>query len=804
MKYSELIQKMTLAEKASLLSGKNNWESQDVPRLNIPSLFCADGPHGVRRQLGSSDHLGLNPSATATCFPSASAVANSWDPELGEEIGRCIGAEAAEQGVHVLLGPGLNTKRSPLCGRNFEYFSEDPYLSGKMAAGYIRGIQSQGISACPKHFAANSQETVRMSSNSILDERTLRELYLTGFEIAVKEASPKALMTSYNRVNGVYANEHPHLLQEVLRDEWGFDGFVVSDWGGSNDHTAGVAAGSHLEMPAPGYASVLEIIEAVRNGTLSEETLNRRVDEFLCVLFDVTKKKNIDKVNYDRHHDMARRAARESVVLLKNDQGILPLARGTRVAVIGDFAVMPRYQGAGSSLVNVTRLDKTMDEIPASGLEFIGFSSGFHRNGQPDEALLKTAVALAGQAEVVLLYLGLEETRETEGLDRGDMRISSNQIALLQEISKVNPNIVTVLSCGAAIEMPWHGFCKGILLAALSGQAGAGAVLDVITGKENPGGKLSETYPLRYEDTPNCRNYPGREYSAEYREGLFIGYRYYEKVNAPVLFPFGYGLSYTTFAYENLTVSQTGVSFELTNTGHTAGAEIAQVYVGKQDSALFRPAKELRGFAKVFLKPRETQTVKIAFDDKAFRYYNVQTRRFEVEGGEYEIYIGASSADVRLQSSVTLDGTNAPIPYDAAKLPHYYNGKITDVQDAEFESLLGQKLPDGRWDVTKPLGRNDTFAQLYYAKSPVARLVHKILINRMKKAEASGKPDLNTLFIFNMPFRGLAKLTVGMVDMRMADALLFLFNGHFFRGAGRLIQAFFSRKKAPKSSGGAK
>lgn len=798
MKYRELIQSMTLEEKAMLMSGKNNWESEDIPRLKVPSLFCADGPHGIRKQLGAADHLGLNPSAPATCYPTASAIANSWDTSLGEDVGSCLGAEAAEQGVNILLGPGLNIKRNPLCGRNFEYFSEDPYLSGKMAAGYVRGIQSHGVSACPKHFAANSQETLRMASDSVMDERTLRELYLTGFEIAVKESNPKTLMTSYNLVNGVYANENPHLLQEILVDEWGFDGIVVSDWGGSNDHTAGVAAGNHLEMPAAGPGTDREIVEAVKNGSLSMEILDKRVDEFLSVLFDVTRAKNV-KADLTAHHAAARRAARESIVLLKNENSILPLKKGASVAVIGDFADMPRYQGAGSSLVNTTHLDRTMDEIKKTDLTVAGFSAGFTRNGTPDDAMLKDACALAQKAETVLLYLGLDEVRETEGLDRSDMRIAENQVALLAAIQKANPNIVVVLSCGSAVEMPWLGHCRALIHASLSGQAGAGAILDVLTGVYNPSGKLTESYPVKYQDTPNYRYYPGLECSAEYREGPFVGYRYYEKANIPVQFPFGFGLSYSTFSYSELSVSATEVSFTLENTGALAGAEVVQLYIGKNDSAVFRPVKELKGFQKVFLQSGERKAVTIPLDDKAFRYFDVTANRFETESGEYQIYVGSSSADIRLTGEVAVKGTAVPSAYDSEKLPHYFSGKVTEVSDKEFELLLGRPLPNGKWDRSKPLGRNDTFAQLFYAKSPVARLAYKVLSSKKRKAEESGKPDLNILFIYNMPFRGMAKMMGGMFDMKMVDALLFLFNGHFFRGAGRLIKAFLTREKPHKS-----
>lgn len=803
MKYAEVIKKMTLEEKASLLSGKNNWESRDVERLGIPSLFCSDGPHGVRKQIGAADHLGLNPSMPSTCFPTAAAVANSWDPDLGEQMGQCLGMEAASLGVNVLLGPGLNIKRNPLCGRNFEYFSEDPFLSGKMAAGYIRGIQSVGVSACPKHFAANSQETLRMSNDSVVDERTLREIYLTGFEIAVKEAAPKSIMTAYNQVNGVYANENPHLLREILGDEWGFDGIVISDWGGSNDHVAGVTAGNHLEMPSAGNGTILELIEAVQNGSLNEAVLDRRVDEFLCVLFELKKNKASGEVSLDaeKHHNMARRAAQESIVLLKNESKLLPLDAGTRVAVLGDFAGMPRYQGAGSSLVNATRLENTVDIIGKSALEVVGYTPGFSRNGGADREKLEAALSLAKQAEVVLLYLGLDELREIEGLDRTDMRLADNQIELLQEVYKVNPNIAVVLSCGSAIEMPWLNLCKALVHGSLSGQAGAGAMLDVLTGKVNPGGKLAESYPAVYEDTPNHKYYPGKQYTSEYREGIYVGYRYYEKAKIPVCFPFGFGLSYTEFGYSDLVVDESEAAFTIANTGCLAGAEIAQLYIEKKDSAVFRPEKELKGFAKVFLQPGEKKTITIKLDDKAFRYFNVKTGRYEIEGGEYGIYIGASSADIRLAASVTIAGTGAQAPYHKSILPHYYSGRVEEMPDGEFEALLGRPLPDGKWNQASELGRNDTFAQLFYAKSPVARLAYKIICRIKRKSEEKGKPDLNILFIYNMPFRGLAKMTIGAFDMHMVDALLVMVNGHFFRGLGRLIGAWRRNGKIPKQGG---
>lgn len=590
-------------------------------------------------------------------------------------MGRCLGEEAACQDVDVLLGPGMNIKRSPLCGRNFEYFSEDPYLTGKMAAGYIRGIQSQGVSACPKHFAANSQELRRMASDSVMDERTLREIYLTAFEIAVKESDPHAIMSAYNRINGVYANENKHLLREILKDEWGFHGYVVSDWGASNDHVAGVAAGSHMEMPTTGGDSDMELLEAVKSGRISEKWIDQMLDELLDVVFSTTEavaKKRGKKFDVEAHHAMAQKASEQSVVLLKNKDQILPLKRGTKVALIGDFAETPRYQGAGSSVVNPTKVDSTKEVIRNFDLECIGFAKGYYRVGSVSGSLEEEACILAKKAEVVLLCIGLDEISESEGLDRQHMRIPESQIRLLKKVSKVNENIVVLFSAGSAVEMPWISDCKALVHGYLCGQAGASALLKVVMGEVNPSGKLAESYPVKYEDVPSAPYFPGKERTVEYREGLYVGYRYYETAKIPVLFPFGYGLSYTSFEYSDLNATSQKAEFTLTNTGKMDGAEVAQLYISAKCYGVYRPAKELKGFQKVFLKAGESKRVTIRLDDKAFRYFNVKTDRFEVESGEYEILIGASVADIRLSSSVKVKGTDAELPYDMSNLPNYH------------------------------------------------------------------------------------------------------------------------------------
>ena len=716
-----LLKELTLEEKCALLSGAETFKTRGMPKHGIPQIWLSDGPHGLRKQAGESDHLGLNPSVPATCFPTASAVANSWDTALGEEIGAALGEEAAAQEVSVLLGPGLNMKRNPLCGRSFEYFSEDPYLAGKLAAGYIRGIQSKGVAACPKHFAVNSQETRRMASDSIVDQRTLREIYLTGFEIAVKEGHPRSIMSSYNLVNGTYANENKHLLMEILRGEWGFDGAVITDWGGSNDHALGVKNGSTLEMPVPGGDSVRELLAAVESGKIAESDIDARLSELLPLVFDTKAALDAAPREFDAaaHHALARRAAEESLVLLKNEGSLLPLAAGTKVAVIGDFAKNPRYQGAGSSMVNSTQVDVLLDKLIDSELNVIGYQQGFDRHGKPDAALQKSACELAAQANAVILCMGLDEIAESEGLDRSNLRLAQNQVDLLQAVAAVNPKIVVVLYSGSVVETPWLDNCQALLYAALGGQAGAGAVADALTGKVNPCGKLAETWPLAYADIPSAADFATRRKTVEYREGLYIGYRYFTTAEKAVRFPFGYGMSYTTFAYSDMAADEQGVSLTVTNTGSVAGTEIVQLYVAKKNSELFRPAKELKGFARVTLAPGEKQRITITLDDKAFRFWNVKANRWEIEGGEYEMLVGASVEDIRLCEKISVHGTATVHPYEDRDLDCYYKGDVLCVSDADFEKLLGHPIPNGK---TK-IDRNLTLGELNHARSPLGWLV---------------------------------------------------------------------------------
>ena len=780
-----LLKELTLEEKCALLSGAETFKTRGMPKHGIPQIWLSDGPHGLRKQAGESDHLGLNPSVPATCFPTASAVANSWDAALGEEIGAALGEEAAAQEVSVVLGPGLNMKRNPLCGRSFEYFSEDPYLAGKLAAGYIRGIQSKGVAACPKHFAVNSQETRRMASDSIVDERTLREIYLTGFEIAVKEGHPRSIMSSYNLVNGTYANENKHLLMEILRDEWGFDGAVITDWGGSNDHALGVKNGSTLEMPAPGGDSVRELLAAVESGKISESDIDARLSELLPLVFDTKAALDAAPREFDAaaHHALARRAAEESLVLLKNEGSLLPLAAGGKVAVIGDFAKNPRYQGAGSSMVNSTQVDVLLDKLIDSELNVIGYQQGFDRHGKPDAALQKSACELATQADTVILCMGLDEIAESEGLDRSNLRLAQNQVDLLQAVAAVNPKIVVVLYSGSVVETPWLDNCQALLYAALGGQAGAGAVADALTGKVNPCGKLAETWPLAYADVPSAADFATRRKTVEYREGLYIGYRYFTTAEKAVRFPFGYGMSYTTFAYSDMAADEQGVSLTVTNTGSVAGTEIVQLYVAKKNSELFRPAKELKGFARVTLAPGEKQRITIMLDDKAFRFWNVKANRWEIEGGEYELLVGASVEDIRLCEKITVHGTATVHPYEDVDLDCYYKGDVLHVSDADFEKLLGHPIPNGK---TK-IDRNLTLGELNHARSPLGWLVWLVLTILLDVSYKRGKPDLNILFQYNMPLRALAKMTNGAISMGMVDGIVMELQGFWILGLVRVI-----------------
>lgn len=789
MQYTEILQNMTLWEKARLLSGKSNWATYPLPRAGVKSVFCADGPHGLRKQAGAADHLGLNESVKATCFPTASCLANSWDETLMEKVGQALGQEAVNQEVDVLLGPGLNIKRSPLCGRNFEYFSEDPYLAGKLAAGYIRGVESTGTAACPKHFAANSQELNRMYYDSVADERTLRELYLTAFEMAVKEGKPGAIMSSYNKINGTYANENPWLLKKVLRQEWGFDGMVVTDWGGSNDIVEGVKAGSTLEMPGPVLDSAERLVAAVEKGELQEEEIDRRVEELLSIA--LRKKPKLPYFTWEEHHALAKKAVGEGIVLLKNEGNILPLKDGVKVAVVGDFAQNPRFQGAGSSVVNPTKVEKPLDCYKAAGIHSVGFAQGFRRDGKAEEKLEAEAIALAREADVVLLHLGQPESSETEGLDRSTMALPENQRSLWKKMLETNPNTVVILCGGSPVELPYVDATPALVQGYLYGQAGAAAMAEILMGKGNPCGKLGETWPKALADVPNQAYYPVEEAHVLYKDSLYVGYRYYSTAKKEVCFPFGHGLSYASFAYSDLAVEEKGVSFTLTNTGNRAGAEVAQLYVGCEGGKVFRPVQELKGFARVELQAGESRQVRIPFDDKTFRYFNEATGTFEVEGGNYQLMVGASSEDIRLRGEIYKEEI---VPVTESAAPEVYRtGAVDKATDKDFEALLGHHLPEA--PSTGEMGWNSPMAHMAGCKNWLCRLVGKVFRHMVNTAK---KPNLNLLFVYRMPIRGIPKLMGGMVNIEMAEGILTAANGHFCKGLGQLVRGFFHGRKQLK------
>lgn len=774
-----------------MLSGANFWNTKSVARLGIPGMMLTDGPHGLRKQGGKADHLGLNKSIPATCYPSAAGLANTWDEALLEEMGRYLGLEAASEGVSVLLGPGVNVKRNPLCGRNFEYFSEDPYLSGKMAAALIRGIQSNGISACVKHFAANSQELRRMTNDSVVDERTLREIYLPAFEMAVKEGGVKCLMTSYNRVNGVYAHEHPHLLRDILYGQWGFEGMVVSDWGGNNDRVESIRQGGTLEMPSSGGQTDRQLVAAVREGRLDEECLDEQVDRLLDLV--LSTRKHISGKTYDRegHHMVAARVAEKCAVLLKNENQLLPVGKDKRVAVIGDFAKTPRYQGAGSSKINPTKLECGLDALKAIGANVVGYAPGFHRGGKADARLIRRACDLAKTADVVLLWLGLDEGGEAEGVDRETMKMPENQIALLDALTQVNDNIAVVLSCGCAVEMQWDDKAKAVIHGYLGGQAGAVAMARLLTGEANVSGKLAETIPVRYEDVSSAPYYPGLEATGEYREGLYVGYRYFDTADKPVKYPFGHGLSYSEFTYSDLQVTENQVCFSVCNTGPRPGEEIAQLYIHAETGGMFRPEQELKGFCKVALEPGEKKTVQIELNPRSFAVWSIAQQDWVTEPGSYELRVGASSRDIRLKAEVVKEGKAVANPYSDPVFGDYCSGHVQAVSDESFAALLGHAVPQAKWDRGAPIGFNDTISQGEYLRGGVGRFVYKAILFARNILLAFGQKEAgnSVMFAIHLPWRGVARMG-GVLTEGQVLALIDWINrekGGFRKFLGRLL-----------------
>ena len=801
---NSIISQMTLEEKAALCSGKDFWHLKGIDRLKVPSIMVTDGPHGLRKQAGEADHVGLNESVPATCFPTASALAATWNRDLIFEVGKALGEECRQEKVGVILGPGINIKRSPLCGRNFEYFSEDPYLTGEIAKSHINGVQSQGVGTSMKHYALNNQEHRRMTSDSVVDERAMREIYLAGFEIAVKEAQPWTVMCSYNRVNGTYACENKYLMTDILKEEWGHQGLVVTDWGAMNERVDALNAGVELEMPGTPNGNDERIIAAVKSGELDITVLDRAVERILTLIFkgDETLSKDF---TYDKqaHHKLARRAAAEGAVLLKNDGQLLPIPANTKIALVGRFAKTPRYQGAGSSLMNPTQLDNLHDElVKLIGAENILYAAGYTEKGDAaDDTLIQEAIETAGKADVAIVCAGLPDMYETEGIDRAHMHMPSGHNALIQRLAAAHKKVAVVLSNGAPIEMPWVDDVPAILEGYLGGQAGAGALADILTGKVNPSGKLAETFPLKFADTP-AQPYPGGPEVVEYRESIYVGYRYYDTVGQDVLFPFGHGLSYTAFEYRDLSVKaekdSAKITFKVKNTGNRSGKEAAQVYVRDVESTAFRPQKELNGFIKVELQPGEEKEVSIELNRRAFAFYDVTQRDWIVEAGDFEILVGASSRDIRLTATIRLDSNQqASFPADRERLAAYYDfPKGASVSQKDFEALLGRPIPA---NAPTPKG-------MYTLNTPISEMsgsfigrqlfqMMKDQIGKMiKDKEDTPTGAMMAHMVQEMPLRSMLMMG-GAFNRAKLEALLTIINGRFFRGLFAFVRASMATKK---------
>lgn len=782
----EILAQMTLEEKAAMLDGADFWHMQANEKYGIPSVTVCDGPHGLRKKDYSKKGISLSTSVPAISYPTAVTTACSWDPELLFEMGTALGKKCLKEEVGVLLGPGINMKRSPLCGRNFEYFSEDPVLAGEVAAGFINGVQSMGVGTSLKHFCANSQETRRMTCDSVVDERALREIYLTAFEIAVKKAKPWTVMNSYNKINGAHGSENKHTQIEILRDTWGFDGVVVSDWGAVNDRVKGLANGNDLEMPSSTGSGAAKIVAAVKDGSLDEAVVNERA---LNVLKLIKKCADGAQKNYAYNdlddQDFAKKVAAQSMVLLKNN-GILPLDPGKKIAVIGELARTPRYQGAGSSHIVPTQLDNALDEFGKAGIA-VDFAQGYElsaKKAKKNAAHLKTAVETAKRNDIAVVFIGLTDEYEAEGYDRQHMRLPDAHDTLVSEILKVNPNTVVVLSGGSPVEMPWNDGVAAVLNAYLGGQAGAGAIVEILTGAVNPCGKLAETYPMTYEDTPAKNFFPGNPASVEYRESIYIGYRYYEKANKPVRYPFGHGLSYTNFEYSDLTLDKTEmdenetltVSFRLKNTGAVAGAEIAQLYVADKESTVYRPVKELKAFKKVWLAPGEETCITLTLEKRAFAFFNTGINDWCVESGMFDILVGASSADIRLQAGVLVNAKEIAVPDYSLSAPCYYTADVQNVPEEQFVAVLGRELPPTVKRKDIPLDLTDTFESSNHTKwgKRLFALLTALIPAGMARAIA-----------VQTPFRDFISMSGGVFSESMAAGLLRILNGE--KGGVRII-----------------
>lgn len=730
MNYEDIINKMSLEEKAQLCVGDDYWNSKELEKYKIPKIKMSDGPHGLRVQKEKADNLGINESEVSICFPASSTLGNSWNKEMAYQLGKALGQEAYEENVNIVLGPAINIKRTPLCGRNFEYFSEDPYLTGILASEYVKGLQEQNVGACVKHFAVNNQENRRRTIDVIIDERNLREIYLKAFEMTIENSKPWSIMSAYNKVNGQYCSENTHLLEDILRKEWKYKGIVISDWGAENDRVKGIENDHELEMPGGRGNGVEEIIRAVKNGRINETKLNSIVDRIITIAKKGENNKNDKKYDRDEHHKIAQKIAEESIVLLKNEENILPI-KDTKIALIGDMAKHPRYQGAGSSTINPYKIENAYDNLKENNIKF-DYAKGYERiESENDEMLRKEAVEIAKKNKIVIIFAGLTENFESEGVDRTNLNIPENQNKLIEEIYKVNKNIIVVLSNGTPILMPWKDKVKAIITGYLGGEAGATAMINCILGKVNPSGKLAETYPERLEDTPCYKNYPGNELTVEYQESIYVGYRFYDINNMNVLFPFGYGLSYTDFEYSNLKIQRIenniNVSFTIKNIGNLKGKEIAQIYISQDNPTIFKPKKELKAFQKIELDVGEQKEVKITLNKNAFEYYNTETNTWNIEQGKYKILVGKSSIDIVLEKEIFIESNDKNI--EKRYSDKYYNGNIHEINDKEFEELLGRKIPRRHLKIEE-INEENTLEQIKETK--IGKFIYE---NQMKKME---------------------------------------------------------------------
>lgn len=786
-----LVLRMTLKAKASLCVGKDFWHIRQIKRLGLPSIMVADGPYGLRKQKARASRPGLIESLPATCFPASCATACSFDRALMQEIGGAIADECRQENVSVLLGPGINIKRSPLCGRNFEYVSEDPCLSGEMGAAFITGVQSRNVGVSLKHFAANNQETRRLTSESVIDERAMRELYLEGFERAVKKAKPWTVMCSYNKIYGEFASDSKHLLTDILRNEWGFDGIVISDWGATNDRVKGIAAGLDLEMPGVGRYSVKQIIRAVKKGRLDETDLDACTQRIVELVLKAQERQPF-AFDAQKHHLLARHAVACSAVLLKNEDNILPGKRTDRAAVIGAFAKTPRFQGAGSSRIEPLKIDNAFDELKELGLD-AEYAPGYEIEAdEPDEQLIKQAMETAKGKDIVYLFAGLPDRYESEGFDRSDIFMPPAHVELIRAVCAANKNTVVILSGGSVIDLSWQDCPKGILMGYLGGQSGAGGIADLLLGIVNPSGKLAESWPNKFEDNPSHSYFPGYQKSVEYRESIFVGYRYYDTAKKEVRFPFGHGLSYTTYEYSGLTLSQTelsdddtlNISCSIRNIGQVDGAEIVQLYVSHKNPFVFKAEKELKGFEKVFLKAGEQKEVSFALSKRDFAYYNTIAADWCVESGIYEIKIAASSRDIRLSETVTIHSeNNLPAQTLKESAPCYYDlSDSINVSEQEFAALYGKPLPARERDPLAPHTAVSTISDIQN------RALGRFLYRIMKSAAGKMMGDAeNTKLILehmlgDMPLRFLTMSGISIINRGVVDVLVNLLNGHFFRG----------------------